>query len=460
MNKIYLCFFWGFFAVFCMAQKKADYIKEQYSHIGELYSKYQREGKSDSVLFIAQKFYPIAQKSGNDSILQKAYNLLGNAYIMQSDFTSSLEYYLKSLSLAQKLGDVITTGIAYENASYAFYLVGNYIKGAEYGKKAVDIFLSHPGIKKESSESIYYGNLANAKDNWASNLLKINQFKQSLNLLLKGITYLDKANYKENLYFRSGILSDIGNAYVQLKNPKKVVEYFEKSTVLNQKWNILPAASVTDRYYADFLLNENKIPQAISVARKGLDAARITKEKIRMVELSDILQKSYDKVNKIDSANYFSKLMNAYRDSIFSSQKIIEVQNLTFKQQNDEHEAELEKEKLAEERKDNLQYAAIGIGLLAFFMLYFIFSHSAKVGKRTILFLGILSMLLVFEFLNLLLHPYLGKLTHHQPFWMLLCMVAIAALLISLHHKLEHFIIHKLVSKNEKIRLERVWKKS
>jgi hypothetical protein len=36
---------------------------------------------------------------------------------------------------------------------------------------------------------------------------------------------------------------------------------------------------------------------------------------------------------------------------------------------------------------------------------------------------------------------------------MLLAMVCIAALLIPLHHKLEHWITHKMVEKNKKIRL-------
>ncbi len=36
---------------------------------------------------------------------------------------------------------------------------------------------------------------------------------------------------------------------------------------------------------------------------------------------------------------------------------------------------------------------------------------------------------------------------------MLAAMVGVAALLIPLHHKLEHWITHKMVEKNKKIRL-------
>jgi hypothetical protein len=53
----------------------------------------------------------------------------------------------------------------------------------------------------------------------------------------------------------------------------------------------------------------------------------------------------------------------------------------------------------------------------------------------------------------LLIHPFLEKITHHSPVLMLLCLVVLASLLIPLHHKLEHFIKHKLTEKNKAIRL-------
>ncbi|MBK8494438.1 MAG: hypothetical protein IPL50_04990 [Chitinophagaceae bacterium] len=64
-----------------------------------------------------------------------------------------------------------------------------------------------------------------------------------------------------------------------------------------------------------------------------------------------------------------------------------------------------------------------------------------------------MALLIVFEFLNLLLHPFLERVTHHLPVLMLLALVAIAALLAPLHHKVEKWATAKLVEKNKKIRL-------
>jgi hypothetical protein len=46
-----------------------------------------------------------------------------------------------------------------------------------------------------------------------------------------------------------------------------------------------------------------------------------------------------------------------------------------------------------------------------------------------------------------------AKVKHESPVFMLLIMVALAAVLVPLHHRLEHWITHKLVEKNVRIRL-------
>ncbi|MES1226936.1 MAG: hypothetical protein ABUT20_66295, partial [Bacteroidota bacterium] len=58
------------------------------------------------------------------------------------------------------------------------------------------------------------------------------------------------------------------------------------------------------------------------------------------------------------------------------------------------------------------------------------------------------------EFINLLIHPFLERVTNHSPSIMLIALVAIASLLIPLHHRMEKWIKEKMTEKNKKIRLE------
>src|SRR4030095_14068198 len=101
-----------------------------------------------------------------------------------------------------------------------------------------------------------------------------------------------------------------------------------------------------------------------------------------------------------------------------------------------------------EQRQRNIQYALIAVGILVFIVLYLLVSQTVIVTPKTIEFFGVISLLVVFEFINLLLHPFLEKITHHSTILMLLSMVCIASLLVPLHHRIEHYATKALIEKN------------
>ena len=162
---------------------------------------------------------------------------------------------------------------------------------------------------------------------------------------------------------------------------------------------------------------------------------------------------NYSHLKESDSTLKYLRLAMVIKDTIQSNKEESEIQNLVFEERLQKIETAENEAKLKEERSHNLQYSAIAVTLIIFIIMFLLLSHSILVNESIIRFLGILSLLIVFEFINLLLHPYLGEFVHHSPILMLSMMVFIAALLIPLHHKLEHWITYKLVEKNTQIRL-------
>ena len=112
-----------------------------------------------------------------------------------------------------------------------------------------------------------------------------------------------------------------------------------------------------------------------------------------------------------------------------------------------------EKIKAEEQRHQNIQFAFIAFAIISFIILFLLFSRSVVANEKWISFFGILGLLIVFEFINLLIHPWLVTFTHESPVLMLLALVAIASLLIPFHHKMEDWIKEKMVEKNKAIRL-------
>jgi hypothetical protein len=105
------------------------------------------------------------------------------------------------------------------------------------------------------------------------------------------------------------------------------------------------------------------------------------------------------------------------------------------------------------ERRLNIQYALIALGIVTFLVLFLLLSSSIIVSEKWISFFGILSLLIVFEFLNLIIHPHLENFTDHSPLLMLIALVLIASLLIPMHHRIEKWVKEKMTEKNRKIRL-------
>ena len=126
---------------------------------------------------------------------------------------------------------------------------------------------------------------------------------------------------------------------------------------------------------------------------------------------------------------------------------------MTFDEELRQQELTTEKIKGEEQRKQNIQYALLALGIITFIIIFLLLSRSFITNTKMIEFLGVIALLIVFEFLNLLLHPFLERITNHSPVLMLLALVCIAALLVPLHHKVEKWATAKLVEKNKQIRL-------
>jgi hypothetical protein len=73
-----------------------------------------------------------------------------------------------------------------------------------------------------------------------------------------------------------------------------------------------------------------------------------------------------------------------------------------------------------------------------------------KIHTRIIKVLGVLSLLILFEYLTLLLHPYVLEFTGHTPVYEILIFVAIAAVLIPAHHRIEHWLVDRLTRNKTK----------
>ena len=386
----------------------------------------------------------IAQRLSNDSLLAISYNTIGNIYFFNTgDYSKALEYFFKAVPLAEKTNDKRRLSSLYSDISQVFENIGNYEEQIKYIKKA-------EGALPDKNSTMHDFMLIQVQINYASYFLNLRQPDSSLHYI-QGI---NETNQRlKGKIFESVSLTLSAKAHEQRGDVELAASFFNKAIIVTD--------SISNAYnqlgvrvaYTNFLLKENKIENARVQALKLLQAGQQLNNNDYKLAAVGFLKRVYDTLKNTDSAYYYLQQQYAFRDSVFSQDKTNKIQSLEFSEQIRITEEEVKRIKEEEQRKENIQYVLIALGIVTFIILFLVLSHSIIINTKLIEFFGIIALLIVFEFLNLLLHPFLERITHHSPVLMLLALVCIAALLVPLHHKLEKWATHKLVEKNKQIRL-------
>jgi hypothetical protein len=200
-------------------------------------------------------------------------------------------------------------------------------------------------------------------------------------------------------------------------------------------------------------LGLHELDSAERCARVSLAMSSKDKLMVEVQKSYDKLYRIYKKKNKQDSADHYLLLATIAKDSLYNIQKAQGLLALTFREEARQADLKAQREKADEQRKLYIQFSLLALGIIALLITILLLSQSVIINEKWVSFLSTLGLLVVFEFINLLLHPALDSLTEGSPVLMLVALVAIASLLIPLHHRLEHRIKDKMVAKNKRIRL-------
>jgi hypothetical protein len=215
-------------------------------------------------------------------------------------------------------------------------------------------------------------------------------------------------------------------------------------TFIEIKFNDLANYCATTLGIAGIYQKQSKIDSALYYAYKALNVASTGNFNLTEMQADSFIASLYESENKTDSAFKYLRLTMTLKDSLFSQEKAKSIQNMTFEENIRQQEIAIQKREAEEKRVRNLQLLAIGVFIPLFFLGVLLLSRT-KVRPRVVEFLGILSLLLFFEFITDLIYPYISSLTNENPIWEMLFLVILAAFLEPLNFKLEHWVKKHLV---------------
>lgn len=422
--------------------EKVDSIKFQ--RLWQVSNAYQYVS-NDSMVFYAQQAYMFSKKNRSSLPADAEANalfLLGNSLWWSGNYPDAKETYYKALKLAEPLNDTLLTAEIYEWIANVNRYAGDLRQAVTYYTKAENLTKNIP------DNDVLQGVLADKGKSY-----------EQLNILDSAYTYVQEGlammyrKYKGQNILGGGVHAEMGIIYSKMGKKQLAEEFFRQSFLLQSEINNIRLLARAYCEFAEHFDRFNQTDSAIYYASKGFQLDQQFNLLFQKLQASTILTKLYKQENKIDSAFKYQQIMIDTRESLFSREKVNRLQTLEFNEQVRQQELSSAKIAADEERNQNIQYALIALGLVIFIILFLLLSRSFITSTKLIMFFGVVALLLVFEFLNLLLHPFLERVTHHSPVLMLLALVCIAALLVPLHHKLEKWTTVKLVEKNKEVRL-------
>ncbi len=386
----------------------------------------------------------IARQLKNDSLIGLAYSYAGIFYLYtKGDFNTALDFYFKGLPFAERARHMHTvSGINVDISNVFSFLKNN--EQQLYFAKAAEATLP------DKKDPTYYFMVTQVHISYALYYLNIKEPKSAL----QHIQSANEANLIANASTMEIFIQTVfGLTYFQLGDKELAEVYFKKAIARSNTIQMPFLKYFVKDGYIKFLLGNKNYAEAGKQAVDMNYIGKYSHNNFIKLNATSYLKTVFDRQNKIDSAYFYSKQESALKDSVFSQEKLNKAQAMAFNE--DLRLKEEQSKKIEEEhhRQQNVQFALIALGIILFIILFLLLSRSFITSTKMIEFFGVMALLVVFEFLNLLLHPFLERVTHHKPVLMLLALVCIAALLIPLHHRLEKWTTKVLVEKNKAIRL-------
>ena len=401
-------------------------------------------------------------------------NNIGNIYYPQAQYPSALKYFLKSLKIRDILNNSADSNTVNKNKkglADAYLNIGN----VHYAQFEYENALEYYFMAVEIQEEIADG----------PDITAVRHGKQAMALSLNNIggVYMDQSNFPLGLdYFikalkirlalanKKGVAqsySNIGSLYLTMYTHYQSEEEKYRDLPTASTWwaetnpvQLLDTAMVyqqrayriskelSDKYGMTFRLygmariyyKKKEYTTSIEFYQK----AELLSDSISALRLNTDchsgMARCYEKLGKYQLALEHFKTFSLQKDSMFNEEKNKDLGKLEAKHEFETAESErkrfdTEKSRVQNERihrRDLLQYSVIAIVIVLIFATVIALTR-ISISPRLLEGLIFLSFLLFFEFMLVLLDPYIERFSGGAPAFKLIFNAALAAFIFPLH---------------------------
>lgn len=359
---------------------------------------YNQKGNYPDALQSYLKAIVLAESANFTQSLERSYNSIASVYFYRRDFTTAVEYSRKARTLSRKLGDLEIQTFSASWLSRAYLGLEKPDSALKYAQESYEVAkrLQKPFPLYMATTALGQVHLADGSTPVALEFLRLSLRHSKI----------------DGRFFRISAANQLLAETFRLTGMKDSSIWYARQAFIISKEHDLQAT---------------------------------------LMSSSLILSELTENRDKAESLKYL-RIAMAAKDSLFSQEKNSQIESLNVNEMFRQREVEAMRKQAEIARRNNLQYAAIGFGLVLFVITFLVVSRTVRASTRLVRFLGVLAMLMVFEFVNLLLAPGISEAANNTPLYMLILMIVVAACLIPIHQYLDKKVIERLVEKNKTLR--------
>jgi hypothetical protein len=387
----------------------------------------------DSTYYFGRQAFLLASHLGDKP--SETYDLINMSIGLRKmgNYPKALGYALQSLKISEQMNSSDYISIATNEICSIYYFQKDGKNCIAYAFRGLDMHKGKTDFKEQVS---LYLQIAGGYE-------LMHMYDSNLFYLLKCYQAALKTHDEQTIVF---CYENLGDGYFELNQDSLALVNYHLAFPYFVLHQVNEGTCEASLFLAQLFERKNRTDSVLWYGQLSLSTAQSSMMTSRQSDASDFLAAFYKKKHQPDSALKYLELSVALKDSLFNKEKLQEMQNLTFDENNRQQELQDEKKKEHESSVRNLQLIAIAIFIPVFF-LFVLFLGRIKVKARLVEFLAIVDLLLFFEFITDLVFPYISDWTNDRPIGEMLILVLIAAALEPLNFGIENWVKKHLVEK-------------
>ncbi|MBD0377860.1 MAG: tetratricopeptide repeat protein [Flavisolibacter sp.] len=273
---------------------------------------------------------------------------MGEALTQKGQFAQALQWQLQALELAKKLNDKVEIGNAHVWLGSTYYFSGNYDKALFHwrAKEMESATIASPKVVAGFFGETYF---------------HLNQFDSALLYINKAyaLDLRDETHWSVPYFYKAALLNR--------ENKYDSAIQFYRLGIRNAAAATLDLINGYNGIAVSFRLN-GQTDSAIYYAKKAITAVTTTSFITNILEGSQLLADIYKERKQPDSALKYQDIYLAAKDSLFSKEKVRQMQDIAFNEQLRQKQLEAEKEQY----RNRMRVYALLIALVVFSVIAFL----------------------------------------------------------------------------------------